>query len=69
MIAGEYFCQMIKNIEKCSYIERHGGIIPPVACRLHAENIEEVVNTSLKRSGVSLEEIDAVAVTVKPGRC
>ncbi|XP_069996460.1 tRNA N6-adenosine threonylcarbamoyltransferase, mitochondrial [Penaeus vannamei] len=45
----------------------HGGIIPPVARRLHAENIEEVVTTALKRSGVSLEEIDAVAATVKPG--
>ncbi|XP_063593069.1 tRNA N6-adenosine threonylcarbamoyltransferase, mitochondrial-like [Penaeus indicus] len=45
----------------------HGGIIPPVACRLHAENIEEVVDTCLKRSGISLEEIDAIATTVKPG--
>ncbi|XP_042888819.1 probable tRNA N6-adenosine threonylcarbamoyltransferase, mitochondrial isoform X3 [Penaeus japonicus] len=45
----------------------HGGIIPPVARRLHAANIETVVNMALERSGVSLEEIDAVAATVKPG--
>lgn len=67
VLAVEFSCLNIKNAEKCSYFERHGGIIPPVARRLHAENIEEVVTTALKRSGVSLEEIDAVAATVKPG--
>ncbi|XP_064112621.1 tRNA N6-adenosine threonylcarbamoyltransferase, mitochondrial-like [Macrobrachium nipponense] len=45
----------------------HGGIIPPIANRLHAERIESVVTTAIERSGVSLNEIDAIATTVKPG--
>lgn len=57
----------VGNTEKDSCTDRHGGIIPPVARRLHAANIETVVNMALERSGVSLEEIDAVAATVKPG--
>ncbi|XP_027023725.2 probable tRNA N6-adenosine threonylcarbamoyltransferase, mitochondrial isoform X1 [Tachysurus fulvidraco] len=44
-----------------------GGIIPPVAQRLHRENISRVVQEALDRSGVMARELDAVATTVKPG--
>ncbi|TSW62337.1 putative tRNA N6-adenosine threonylcarbamoyltransferase, mitochondrial [Bagarius yarrelli] len=44
-----------------------GGIIPPVAQRLHEENISRVVQDALDRSGVLAQELDAVATTVKPG--
>ncbi|XP_062599688.1 tRNA N6-adenosine threonylcarbamoyltransferase, mitochondrial-like [Saccostrea cucullata] len=45
----------------------YGGINPRTAQSLHREQIENVVNTALKRSGKSLQELDAVAVTVEPG--
>ncbi|KAK3568716.1 hypothetical protein QTP86_013873 [Hemibagrus guttatus] len=44
-----------------------GGIVPPVAQRLHRENISRVVQEALDRSGVTAHELDAVATTVKPG--
>ncbi|KAI5613422.1 putative tRNA N6-adenosine threonylcarbamoyltransferase, mitochondrial [Silurus asotus] len=44
-----------------------GGIVPPVAQRLHEENIGRVVQEALDRSGVTPRELDAVATTVKPG--
>ncbi|XP_053482167.1 tRNA N6-adenosine threonylcarbamoyltransferase, mitochondrial [Ictalurus furcatus] len=44
-----------------------GGIIPPVAQRLHEENINRVVQEALDRSSVTPRELSAVATTVKPG--
>ncbi|XP_013881659.1 tRNA N6-adenosine threonylcarbamoyltransferase, mitochondrial [Austrofundulus limnaeus] len=46
---------------------RNGGIIPPVAQQLHKENIERVVQEALDRSGVTPDQLSAVATTVKPG--
>lgn len=46
---------------------RSGGIVPPVAQRLHKENISRVVQEALDRSGVTPRELVAVATTVKPG--
>eukprot|EP00075_Anas_platyrhynchos_P000584 XP_005011457.2 probable tRNA N6-adenosine threonylcarbamoyltransferase, mitochondrial isoform X1 [Anas platyrhynchos] len=44
-----------------------GGIIPHVAQQLHRENIEQVVKEALSVSGVSVNELTAIATTVKPG--
>jgi len=44
-----------------------GGIIPPVARDLHKQNIDNVVTQALQQSQVSLNDLDAIAVTVKPG--
>jgi len=44
-----------------------GGIVPEVASRHHLELAVPVVDSALGEAGVSLEEIDAVAVTAGPG--
>ncbi|KFP19891.1 hypothetical protein Z169_07086, partial [Egretta garzetta] len=44
-----------------------GGIIPVVAQQLHRENIERVVKEALGVGGVSVDELAAIATTVKPG--
>uniref|UniRef100_A0A8C8S328 N(6)-L-threonylcarbamoyladenine synthase n=1 Tax=Pelusios castaneus TaxID=367368 RepID=A0A8C8S328_9SAUR len=44
-----------------------GGIIPVVAQQLHRENIERIVKETLDFSGISLDELSAVATTIKPG--
>lgn len=44
-----------------------GGIIPTVAQQLHREHIERVVSEALTLSGVSPQQLSAVATTVKPG--
>ncbi len=46
---------------------RFGGIVPEVASRRHLELINPVIDTALGDAGSSLDEIDAIAVTVKPG--
>lgn len=46
----------------------NGGIIPPIAQDLHRKHIEGVVHQAIQSSGVSFNEIDAIATTVKPGK-
>jgi N6-L-threonylcarbamoyladenine synthase len=44
-----------------------GGVVPEIAARAHAERLDGVVETALETAGVSLGEIDAIAVTAGPG--
>ena len=46
---------------------KYGGVMPEIASRLHCENIGVVIKEALDTSHVSLEEIDAFAVTRGPG--
>ncbi|MGD9344245.1 MAG: tRNA (adenosine(37)-N6)-threonylcarbamoyltransferase complex transferase subunit TsaD [Candidatus Aminicenantes bacterium] len=45
----------------------YGGIVPELASRQHIESITYVVEESLSRARLSLEDIDAYAVTQGPG--
>lgn len=47
--------------------ERYGGVVPEVASRHHLELIRPVIEDSLERAGLGLDEIDALAVTAGPG--
>ena len=44
-----------------------GGIVPEVASRHHLELAVPIVDAALSEAGVSLDEIEAVAVTAGPG--
>jgi N6-L-threonylcarbamoyladenine synthase len=53
-----------------SQIDEHkefGGVVPELAARAHLENIDFIINKSLKDSKISLKEIDGVAATAGPG--
>ena len=53
-----------------SQIDTHkdfGGVVPEVASRLHVENVSWVIDEAIKQSGLSWDEIDAIAVTQGPG--
>lgn len=53
-----------------SQIEIHtlyGGVVPEIASRHHLENINAVTDRALAEAKVSLDDIDAVAVTMGPG--
>ncbi|KAA1036565.1 tRNA (adenosine(37)-N6)-threonylcarbamoyltransferase complex transferase subunit TsaD [Macrococcus equipercicus] len=47
--------------------QRFGGVVPEVASRHHVENITMVIEDALKEAQLTMEEIDAVAVTEGPG--
>ena len=46
---------------------QYGGVVPEIASRRHAENIVPVVQKSLDDCNLTLDDIDAVAVTYAPG--
>lgn len=46
---------------------KFGGVVPEVASRKHTENITLVVDMALKDAGVTLKDLDAIAVTKGPG--
>ena len=43
------------------------GVVPELASRLHTEWIQQVVEASLRQAGITNKELDAVAVTSRPG--
>lgn len=45
----------------------YGGVVPEVAARHHLGTVNAVVDEALARAGVGLREVDAVAVTQRPG--
>jgi tRNA N6-adenosine threonylcarbamoyltransferase len=45
----------------------YGGVVPELASRHHVVNVLPVVTEALARAGLSLDAIDAVAVTRGPG--
>ncbi|MHB8092208.1 MAG: tRNA (adenosine(37)-N6)-threonylcarbamoyltransferase complex transferase subunit TsaD [Syntrophales bacterium] len=47
--------------------ERYGGVVPEIASRKHIEAIAPVIMQSLEDAAVTIDEIDAIAVTKGPG--
>ena len=47
--------------------EEYGGVVPELASRAHQQNIIPVVDSAIKRAGITKEDISAVAFTRGPG--
>ena len=45
----------------------YGGVVPELASRKHLENIYPVVAAALEQAGVTLDDLDGLAVTQGPG--
>lgn len=45
----------------------YGGVVPEIASRKHIEKINQVIEEALSEAKVTLDDIDAVAVTYGPG--
>jgi N6-L-threonylcarbamoyladenine synthase len=66
----ESSCDEIISSVISTQIEEHkkyGGVVPEIASRRHCENILGVTRQALNDADVSLNDIDAVAVTYAPG--
>jgi N6-L-threonylcarbamoyladenine synthase len=44
-----------------------GGVVPEIASRQHLEVIDDVVRSALSDAGVTMDQIDAIAITRGPG--
>jgi N6-L-threonylcarbamoyladenine synthase len=47
--------------------ERFGGVVPEIASRAHVERILPVIDEALRKAGLTLADLDAVAVANTPG--
>ena len=45
----------------------YGGVVPEIASRMHIENITLVIQDCLKQAKMTMNDIDAIAVTQGPG--
>ena len=65
VIRDEY---LLSNVMASQEVHRnYGGVIPELASRAHQQNILPVVDQALKKAGVTMDEIDAIAFTRGPG--
>lgn len=46
---------------------KFGGVVPEVASRIHVENITVVLQEALNNANLTMEDIDAIAITHGPG--
>jgi N6-L-threonylcarbamoyladenine synthase len=46
---------------------RFAGVVPEIAARAHVERIVPVIDEALRRAGVKLADLDAIAVATTPG--
>ena len=61
--------EVLSNIIS-SQIDLHtlyGGVVPEIASRKHIEKINQVIEQALSEPGLSLHDMDAIAVTYGPG--
>ena len=72
----ETSCAIVKNGEEdiatviSSQIDIHtnfGGVVPEIASRHHIKNITMVIEDTLNKANMKIDEIDAIAVTYGPG--
>lgn len=47
--------------------EEYGGVVPELASRAHQQNIVPVVDTAIKRAGITKADLNAIAFTRGPG--
>ena len=47
--------------------ELYGGVVPEIASRAHMEACDRIVDEALARAGMTLDRVDALAVTCGPG--
>jgi N6-L-threonylcarbamoyladenine synthase len=60
MLSNELFSQIALHTQ-------FGGVLPELASREQLEKIDSIIAHALKKAGITLDEIDYIAVTHKPG--
>ena len=72
----ETSCSIVKNgcfdistiiLSQIDIHTNFGGVVPEIASRQHLKNITMVIESCLKKAKMTIDEIDAIAVTFGPG--
>jgi N6-L-threonylcarbamoyladenine synthase len=59
-LSNELYSQVLEH-------EKWGGVMPLLAKRAHEERIDGVIERALKKAHVTVDDVDAIAVTYGPG--
>jgi len=57
-------CKILSQID---IHKRFGGVVPEIASRAHIEAVSSLTEEALNEGNLTLDEIDAIAVTYRPG--
>ena len=62
-------CRQLSSViaSQIALHQPYGGVVPELASREHLRNIVPVVRAALAQAGVTLQQLDAIAVTEGPG--
>ncbi len=59
---------LLSNVIASQQVHKdYGGVVPELASRAHEQNIVPVVSEAVRRAGIGLSDIDAIAFTRGPG--
>lgn len=59
---------LLSNVTASQQVhEEYGGVVPELASRAHQQNILPTVHAAIKRAGISLDDVSAIACTLGPG--
>ncbi|MCR5615131.1 MAG: tRNA (adenosine(37)-N6)-threonylcarbamoyltransferase complex transferase subunit TsaD [Saccharofermentans sp.] len=62
-------CEVLSDViaSQADFHEQYGGVVPELASRMHVDSIYPTLEKCLSDAGVTLSDIDGVAVTYGPG--
>lgn len=63
---GNEILSLVTNSQITEH-NKFGGVFPEIASRMHCKNISKVVQEAILKAKINKNEIDAIAVTYKPG--
>ncbi|MDP6451605.1 MAG: tRNA (adenosine(37)-N6)-threonylcarbamoyltransferase complex transferase subunit TsaD, partial [Lentisphaeria bacterium] len=61
--------QVLANVI-ASQVAKHapyGGVVPELAAREHLQAVDPIVRQAVEQAAITIEDVDAVAVTATPG--
>lgn len=47
--------------------KNYGGVVPEIAARSHLDHIDDIIEHTIKKAGIEMNELDAIAVAAGPG--
>ncbi len=60
LLSNELYSSMASHVQ-------YGGVVPELTSRIHMEKISVIIKNALDKAQVTLDQIDTIAVTCKPG--
>ena len=67
IVKNGHDCVALTVLTQMDTHAKFGGVVPEIASRMHTENITMVLEETLKKASMTVNDVDAIAVSYKPG--